>query len=125
MRYKLPGIALLLLAFLLLLPSSATAHDRGHGKKWRKQHRVVYRHGDFSGWRYYHIDGRYYRPYRYGWDRGRKVGWRGCDLPPGLAKKYGCRGAWYRTRRYYRGYPVISIPLDDRGRYRLEFRGGY
>ena len=26
-----------------------------------------------------------------GWDRGRKVGWGGCDLPPGLAKKYGCR----------------------------------
>jgi hypothetical protein len=26
-----------------------------------------------------------------GWDRGRKKGWRGCDLPPGQAKKYGCR----------------------------------
>ena len=29
-----------------------------------------------------------------GWNHGRKVGWRGCDLPPGLAKKYGC----YNTR---------------------------
>lgn len=26
-----------------------------------------------------------------GWDRGRKRGWRGCDLPPGQAKKYGCQ----------------------------------
>jgi hypothetical protein len=25
-----------------------------------------------------------------GWDHGRKRGWRGCDLPPGQAKKYGC-----------------------------------
>ena len=112
-------------AVMLLLPTFALAHDRGHGNKWRKQPRVVYRHGDFSGWRYYHIHGRYYGPYRHGWDRGRKVGWGNCDLPPGLAKKYGCPGSWYRTNRYYRGYPVISIPLDDRGRYRLEFRGGY
>jgi len=26
-----------------------------------------------------------------GYDRGRKRGWRGCDLPPGQAKKYGCQ----------------------------------
>ncbi len=26
----------------------------------------------------------------YGWNQGRKVGWGNCDLPPGLAKKYGC-----------------------------------
>lgn len=25
-----------------------------------------------------------------GWDRGRKVGWGDCDLPPGLAMKSGC-----------------------------------
>ncbi len=27
-----------------------------------------------------------------GWDRGRKVGWGNCDVPPGLAKKVGCSG---------------------------------
>ena len=122
MRSKLSGIALLMFAVMLLLPMSALAHDRGHGNKWKKQSRVVYHISD-PGWRYYNINGRYYGPYDY--SPGRKVGWGGCDLPPGLAKKYGCRGAWYRTERVYRGYPVISIPLDDRGRFRLEFRGGY
>ncbi len=123
MRLKLISIALLLFVMLTLLPSSAMAHDRGRGNKGRKQSRVVYRYED--GWRYYLIGGRYYGPYREGWQNGRKVGWRGCDLPPGLAKKYGCRGAYYRLDRYYRGYPVVSIPLDSRGRFRIEFRGGY
>ncbi|MGH9555972.1 MAG: hypothetical protein ACRD2Y_09145 [Terriglobales bacterium] len=105
------------------MPLSAMAHDRGRGKKWNKQPRVVYRNRGDSGWRYYNINGRYYGPYNY--SPGRKVGWGNCDLPPGLAKKYGCRGALYQTNRYYRGYPVVSIPLDDRGRTRLELRGGY
>ncbi len=124
MRSKLTSIALLLFVLMLLLPSSAMAKDRGNGKgkKWKSQSRVVYRISD-PGWRYYQIGGRYYGPYNY--QPGRRVGWGGCDLPPGLAKKYGCRGAWTRMDRYYRGYPVISIPLDDRGRFRLEFRGGY
>ena len=26
-----------------------------------------------------------------GWDRGRKTGWGGCDVPPGQVKKVGCR----------------------------------
>lgn len=122
MRSKLSGIALLLFAVMLLLPSSALANDRGRGNKGKKQSRVVYQISD-PGWRYYYIGGRYYGPYDY--QPGRRVGWRGCDLPPGLAKKYGCRGGWSRMDRSYRGYPVISIPLDDRGRYRIEFRGGY
>ena len=125
MRSKLSGIALLVLIAMLFLPSTAMAHDRGHSNRWKGQHRVEHRNDRDSAWRYYLIGGRYYGPYREGWDRGRKVGWGNCDLPPGLAKKYGCNGAYNRTNRYYRGYPVISIPLDDRGRYRLEFRGGY
>jgi hypothetical protein len=36
----------------------------------------------------------YYEAHDYGrspdWERGRKRGWRGCNLPPGQAKKYGC-----------------------------------
>jgi hypothetical protein len=49
----------------------------------------------------------YDRDYDYGWRRGyrgpgRRVGWRGCDLPPGLAKKYGCyNGAVVVAPRYY------------------------
>jgi hypothetical protein len=54
---------------------------------------VVNGHDRDDGWR------------RGGWDRGRRVGWRGCDLPPGLAKKYGC---------YDR--PVLLVPRHYRPR---------
>jgi hypothetical protein len=44
-----------------------------------------------------------------GWDRGNKTGWRDCGLPPGQAKKYGCRTYVYEGRRLY-------YYQDDRGR---------
>lgn len=46
-----------------------------------------------------------------GWDRGRKVGWGNCDLPPGLAKKYGCSGFTFRDTRFPRHGPVVVIPI--------------
>jgi hypothetical protein len=36
-----------------------------------------------------------------GWSRGRKVGWGECGMPPGQAKKYGCRTYVYEERTYY------------------------
>ena len=33
-----------------------------------------------------------------GWNRGRKTGWGNCDVPPGQAKKYGCRVGAPRER---------------------------
>ncbi len=36
-----------------------------------------------------------------GWNRGAKTGWGNCGLPPGQAKKYGCRTYIYEGRRYY------------------------
>jgi hypothetical protein len=36
-----------------------------------------------------------------GWDRGRKVGWGNCDLPPGLAKKYGCSSTFFGRQRIF------------------------
>ena len=36
-----------------------------------------------------------------GWSHGKKTGWRDCGLPPGQAKKYGCRTYIYGGRRYY------------------------
>ncbi len=36
-----------------------------------------------------------------GWVEGRKVGWGDCGLPPGQAKKYGCRSYVHEGRRYY------------------------
>lgn len=55
-----------------------------------------------------------------GWDHGRKVGWGNCDLPPGLAKKYGCGyGFLGRDRRVYRrSGVVIRLP----GRVFLDLR---
>ena len=47
----------------------------------------------------------------YGWDRGRKVGWGNCDLPPGLAKKYGCRQNFFPRDRRIDHRPVIVVPL--------------
>jgi len=53
-----------------------------------------------------HIRGSYGRPP--GWDRGRKVGWGHCDVPPGLAKKEGCHHIFGRHGRPHRNHrPVI------------------
>lgn len=45
-----------------------------------------------------------------GWYRGRKVGWGGCGLPPGLARKYGCYGSGFA----YRGRPGTQIFVSVR-----------
>ena len=47
----------------------------------------------------------------HGWNRGRKVGWGNCDLPPGLAKKYGCRSNFRNDNRRVNQRPVIVLPL--------------
>ena len=36
-----------------------------------------------------------------GWSHGKKTGWGNCGLPPGQAKKYGCRTYAYEGRPYY------------------------
>ena len=40
-----------------------------------------------------------------GWDHGRKVGWGGCNVPPGQAKKVGCQDQGHRHEAHTR--PVI------------------
>ncbi len=44
-----------------------------------------------------------------GWSRGKKTGWGNCGLPPGQAKKYGCRTYVYEGRPHY-------YYQDDHGR---------
>lgn len=70
-----------------MLTGSAMAQGRGNGRgnapanvwnanrDWR---------GDRDRWTF----GDDQRPR--GWDRGKKNGWRDCDVPPGQAKKMGC-----------------------------------
>jgi len=36
-----------------------------------------------------------------GWSKGKKTGWGECGLPPGQAKKYGCRTYVYEGRPHY------------------------
>jgi len=101
---KLLGVVVVLIAALLVAGTPALAQGRGHAKRQRdrievrkkrsqRNPRVVIRtspsvfFGDFS---------RSGRPP--GWDRGRKAGWGNCNVPPGLAKKQGCRGFSFRDR---------------------------
>ncbi len=100
------GLKLAVVSFVLaactmvFTPSVAQAHggwrhDRDRDRDdARADVRVVVRQG--GG--YYYSSGPVRRPP--GWDRGRKVGWGGCDLPPGQARKYGCYGRAYRYDDY-------------------------
>jgi len=104
MRLRLLPIALLLFVFIILsaAPAEARHRDRDRGRRFDNRGRVVVVVPQRRG---FHHRG-FHRPH--GWNQGRKVGWGHCDLPPGLAKKYGCHSS-FRGRRAQR--PVIVIPL--------------
>ena len=101
------GLKLALVSFvlaactMLFTPGVAQAHDGWrHGRDRVDRTDVRVQIGRDGG--YFYDAGPARRPP--GWDRGRKVGWGGCDLPPGQAKKYGCYGSSYRyydAPRYY------------------------
>jgi hypothetical protein len=51
-----------------------------------------------------------------GWSHGKKTGWGNCGLPPGQAKKYGCRTYVYQGRPHYyyrdeRGRIIVRRPV--------------
>jgi hypothetical protein len=76
--------------------SEGNGHDNGHGNKhhddeqsWEKRQNYEYRT--------YSVPGQY-PP---GWNHGKKTGWGNCGMPPGQAKKYGCRTYVYEGRPYY------------------------
>lgn len=48
-----------------------------------------------------------------GWSKGKKVGWGNCDVPPGQAKKVGCR---HHTRRVVVRRPQPPIVRSPRPR---------
>ena len=62
--------------------------DRDDSRGWERRERYEYRTYERGG-----------RPP--GWSRGKKVGWKDCDLPPGQAKKYGCYSYTYQGRPHY------------------------
>jgi hypothetical protein len=53
-----------------------------------------------------------------GWSHGKKTGWGNCGLPPGQAKKYGCRTYVYRGRPHYyyqdeQGRIIVRRPVIE------------
>ena len=77
-----------------------------HGDKDNHQHgNKQADRDDDRGWD--HRDGYEYRTYGDrderppGWNHGKKTGWGNCGLPPGQAKKYGCRTYVYQGRPHY------------------------
>ena len=76
-----------------------------HGEKNKHEHGNKHDRDDDRGWD--HRDGYEYRVYGDrderppGWGHGKKTGWGDCGLPPGQAKKYGCRTYMYQGRPHY------------------------
>ena len=106
-------------ALSMVTPTLLADHDKGdkhHGNKhvdsddddrnWERREGYEYRtYGD-----------RDERPP--GWSHGKKTGWKNCGLPPGQAKKYGCRTYIYEGRPHYyyqdeRGRIVVRRPIID------------
>jgi hypothetical protein len=96
--------AILGLVAALGLVSPALMAD--HGEK--DKHRHGNKHNDWDdehAWD--RRDGYEYRVYADrderppGWGQGKKTGWGNCGLPPGQAKKYGCRTYVYQDRPIY------------------------
>jgi len=118
MRVRLLRISLAFIAALTLFvtPSLAQGRGRGHGKARNNSRVVVSRDFDRRDrGRVVIVNDRVFFPGADrgagrppGWDRGRKVGWGNCDVPPGLAKKTGCRNTYlWRDTNPRRGRVII------------------
>ena len=93
------------LTLALALAFSALPAMADHGDKDNKQgHGNKHDSDEGHGWE--HRGDYEYRSYSPGgvppgWSHGKKTGWGDCGLPPGQAKKYGCRTYSYQGRPYY------------------------
>ncbi|HZQ67076.1 MAG TPA: hypothetical protein VFA68_01045 [Terriglobales bacterium] len=114
-----PFWATFILATALAFTTPALMADHGNHKQHGNKHHAE---DDDHGWE--RRDGYEYRAYGDhddrppGWSRGKKTGWGDCGLPPGQAKKYGCRKYIYEGRPHYyykddAGRIVIRRPIID------------
>lgn len=115
--------ALALLGLVAALGLTTPTLMADHGDKGNKhQHGNKHDADDDRGWE--QRDGFEYRTYGggddrpFGWSQGKKTGWKNCGMPPGQAKKYGCRTYVYQGRPYYyyqddRGQIIIRRPIID------------
>jgi len=99
-RHWLAGLALVT-ALGLFTPALKADKDKSQGKG--NPHAANY--SSEQGWE--ERDGYQYRSYSNpnerppGWNHGKKTGWSNCGMPPGQAKKYGCRTYDYQGRPHY------------------------
>ncbi len=117
MRTQLWRIGLVLMAVLTLNvpPGLAQGHGHGSGRAHGDAGAAVFRHDfdrhergrvvirDDRSFSHHHFSNN--RPP--GWDHGRKVGWGDCDVPPGQAKKMGCRNSFLFDRHPHRGRVIV------------------
>ena len=111
------------LALLAALGLGAPALRADHGDKGKgHEHGNKHSDDDDQGWErrdgyeYRSYDGGNLRPA--GWSHGKKTGWGNCGLPPGQAKKYGCRTYVYEGRPHYyyqdeRGRIIVRRPIIE------------
>jgi hypothetical protein len=110
-----------LIATLSIVPPTLMA-DQGEHKGQGNPH--ASRRGDNDDDRWERRDGYEYRSYGDrdgrppGWKHGKKTGWGDCGLPPGQAKKYGCRTYIYQGRPHYyyqdeRGRIIVRRPIIE------------
>ena len=96
---------LALVAAFFLTPSLVAddegehGHPHGHGKGHEKHAMASQRGWERRGNFEYREFGRDEHPP--GWSQGKKTGWGNCGMPPGQAKKYGCRSYVYQGRPHY------------------------
>ncbi|PYX04342.1 MAG: hypothetical protein DMG85_18010 [Acidobacteria bacterium] len=96
---------LAILGLLAALGVGTTGLMADHGEKNKHEHGNKHDRDDDRGWD--RRDGYEYRVYGDrderppGWGHGKKTGWGNCGLPPGQAKKYGCRTYVYQGRPHY------------------------
>ncbi len=119
MKHWLTGLALVA---VLGLGTPTVMADHGEGRKHEHGNKYFDDDDDDQGWE--RRDGYEYRSYGDrdgrppGWSHGKKTGWGDCGLPPGQAKKYGCRTYVYQGRSHYyyqdeRGRIIVRRPIIE------------
>ncbi len=118
-----------LLMFALAVALAWVMPARGEGDKDKdkdhgKGHQAESRDRDRDDDRWERREGYEYRTYERGqvppgWNKGRKTGWGNCGMPPGQAKKYGCRTYSYNGRSHYyyqdeQGRVFVRRAIGDR-----------
>ncbi|HSS98475.1 MAG TPA: hypothetical protein VLK33_15670 [Terriglobales bacterium] len=110
MAKRLLAVLALIAALLICTSTLLAKNDKSKGRGNPHANQVVQ---DDASWE--RRDGYEYRTYGDadgrppGWNKAKKTGWGNCGLPPGQAKKYGCRTYIYQGRPHY-------YYQDDNGR---------